>query len=100
MTSKTPTTVQKLLICIACASFTLYAYIDKQNNMTELRLAIPALSKEVKAIHEQNTSLRYEVERFESPIHLMELKRKPEYSHLKFPYLSDVITIKHEETAR
>ena len=81
----------RVFFCIVAASITLYAYIDKQNDLTELRLAIPALAKEVKAINEENIRLRYEIDRFESPIHLMELMRKPEYSHLKFPYLSQQI---------
>jgi hypothetical protein len=52
-------------------------YIDKQNQLTELRLMIPTLAKEAK----------------ESPIHLMELARKPEFSHLRWPYLNEVITL-------
>lgn len=83
--------VLRLFICIAAAGLTLFFYIDKQNELTELRLAIPALSKEVKNIQEENIRLRYEIERFESPIHLMELMRKPEFSHLKFPYLKDEV---------
>lgn len=80
-----------LFICIAVAGLFLFAYIDKQNELTELRLAIPVLAKEVKAIQEENTRLRYEIERFENPILLMELRRKPEFSHLKYPYLNEEI---------
>ncbi len=80
-----------IFLCIAIAGMTLYAYIDKQNELTELRLAIPVLAKEVKELQEENIRLRYEIDRFESPIHLMELMRKPEYSHLKFPYHSQQI---------
>lgn len=70
---------------------TLFGYIEKQNDLTELRLAIPALAKEVKSLQEENIRLTYEIEHFESPIHLMELMRKPEFSHLKYPYLNDEI---------
>lgn len=77
--------------CILAAGFALFAYIDKQNELTELRLAIPALAKEVKNIHEENIRLKYEIDSFESPIHLMELVRKPEFAHLKHPYLKDEI---------
>lgn len=98
MTRPTPKTKRQYLglrifICIVTASLALYAYIDKHNDLTELRLAIPALSKKLYAIKEENIRLRYEIERFESPIHLMELMRKPEYSHLKFPYLSEQLFI-------
>ena len=81
----------KLFICIATAGITLFAYIENQNDLTELRIAIPALAIEVSEIQEENTRLKYEIERFESPIALMELMRKPEYSHLKYPYLNEEI---------
>lgn len=81
----------RFFICIFTAGGALFAFIDKQNELTELRLAIPALAKNVKSIQEENIQLKYEIERFESPIHLMELMRKPEFSHLKYPYLKDEI---------
>lgn len=80
-----------VFLCILAATISLYSYIDKQNDLTELRLAIPNITRELREIREENTRLHYEIERFESPIHLMELMRKPEYSHLKFPYLSQKI---------
>lgn len=86
--------VVRLFICILFACASLYVYIDKQNELVELRLAIPALMQEVKAAQEENTRLQYEIDRFESPIHLMELSRKPEFSHLKYPYTKDVILLK------
>jgi hypothetical protein len=82
-----------VLICIAIAWGTLYRYIEKQNELTELRLAIPALSKEVKALHEENQRLKYEIDQFESPIHLMELARKPEFSHLKYPTVREIVVL-------
>ena len=81
----------RIFICIVAVGLTLYAYIEKQNELTELRLAIPALSKEVKVIQEENIRLKYEIERFESPARLMELMRQPEFSHLKFPYVKDEV---------
>lgn len=81
----------RIFTCILTASLTLYAYIDKQNELTELRLAIPALAKNVRDIQDENRRLKYEIDRFESPIHLMELARKPEFGHLKYPYVKDVI---------
>lgn len=83
----------QVFLCILIAGFMLYFYIDKLNELTELRLAIPALAKEVKQIQEANIRLRYEIDQFESPIHLMELARKPEFSHLKYPHLDDEIIL-------
>lgn len=83
----------RVFFCILLVGITLYAYIDKQNDLTELRLAIPALAKEVKSIQDENNRLQYEIDYFESPIHLMELLRKPEFGHLKYPYDPDVIVL-------
>lgn len=83
----------QIFLCLVMAAWTLYAFIEKQNQVTELRLAIPILAKKVKKIKEENSRLQYEIDQFESPIHLMELARKPEFSHLKYPYTKDVIVI-------
>lgn len=86
----------RILFCIFIAGFTLYLYIDRHNKLTELRLVIPQLTRELNVIREENTRLSYEIERFESPIHLMELLRKPEFSHLHYPYLDEVIVLPQE----
>lgn len=83
----------RLLVCLIAAGLTLYALIEQQNSLTELRLAIPALDKELKDIQQQNSQLSYELEAFSSPVHLLELARKPEFSHLKYPIISDVIVL-------
>lgn len=81
----------RFFVCIFAIGVSLIAYIDKQNEVTELRLAIPVLAKDVRSIQEENIRLKYEIESFESPIHLMELMRKPEFGHLKYPYLTEEI---------
>jgi hypothetical protein len=85
----------RIAFCIFIAGLTLYLYIDDLNKLTGLRLAIPAIVKEVKSIHDENIQIQYEIEMFESPIHLMELLRKPEFSHLHYPYVKDVIILKN-----
>jgi hypothetical protein len=85
--------IASILFCILIAWGTLYRYMAKQNELTELRLAIPSLSREVKQLIEENRRLKYEIEQFESPIHLMELARKPEFSHLKYPTLNEIIVL-------
>lgn len=88
----------RLLICIFIAAWTIYLLIEKQNALMELQLAIPVLEKDVKRIEEENTRLKYEIQFFESPTHLLELAQKPEFSHLKFPYQPDVILLPISET--
>lgn len=85
--------IARILICIAVAWLTMYLYIEKQNELTELRVALPMLSKEVKALSEENRRLKYEIEQFESPVHLMELARKPEFSHLKYPTVNQIVVL-------
>lgn len=83
----------KLLICLVLACMTLYAFIAKGNQVTEIRLAIPALAKKVRILREENSRLSYEIEQFESPIHLMEIMHRAELSHLKFPHDAEVIAL-------
>lgn len=87
----------RLMFCIFVAWWTMYSYIEKQNELTELRLAIPMLSKEVNGLYEENRRLKYEIEQFESPVHLMELARKPEFSHLKYPTLNEIVILKEPD---
>ena len=75
----------RLMICISFAGLALYKYIDKLNELTGLRLSISGYWREVKEIKEKNLELQYAIDTFESPLHLMELARKPEFGHLKYP---------------
>jgi hypothetical protein len=83
----------KLLTCLLAVGLTLYAMIAQRNGLTELRVAIPALNAEVKAILEENLQLEYQIESFENPVHLLELARKPEFGHLKYPSTDEVIVL-------
>ncbi|HRD55843.1 MAG TPA: hypothetical protein PLC42_05540 [Parachlamydiaceae bacterium] len=85
----------RIAFCILAAGVFLYLYISELNQLTSLRLLIPSLLKEVKDIYDENTEIRYEMERFESPIHLMELLQKPEFGHLHYPYVKDVVILKN-----
>jgi cell division protein FtsB len=83
----------RLSICLLVIWTTLFFYIDENNELTELRRLIPELEKEVKALEEDNIRLTFEIEQFENPSYLMELARKPEYSHLKYPYFESIIIL-------
>jgi len=87
-----------ILIAILSPMLTLYLYIHNQNQLTEMRREIPAFQRQVKKMREENRSLQYEKDRFESPLHLMELARRPEYGHLRYPYLNEIIIL-HEEAS-
>lgn len=82
----------RLLVCIFFFGFSLYSYIEKQNQVTELKFRLPRIAKEIKAIREENSRLQYEVSRFENPNHLIELAKA--FPHLKHPYLQEIVTVK------
>jgi len=83
----------RLVICLAILGFALYGHIEKQNQITALRIELPEIARELKALQEDNTRLRYEIEQFESPEHLIELARHHEYSHLRHPLVKEVISM-------
>jgi hypothetical protein len=86
----------RIVFCILTLGVFLYAYINKQNSITELRLQIPIASKELQAVEQENTRLQFEIDQFENPQHLMELSSQPEFSHLKHPLVNEIITLEVE----
>ena len=79
--------------CLAVFGFCLYSYLEIQNALTELKIRIPVLDKEICLIREENSRLAYEIDRFESPAHLIELGSRPEFCHLKHPVLQEILTV-------
>jgi hypothetical protein len=47
----------------------------------------------VKAAQEENERMQVEIDRFESPLYLLEMLKKPEFSHLKFPRQSEIVIV-------
>ena len=84
----------RLFLCIFIFGIHLYKFVDKQNELTELRLRIPPLAQMVREIEEENKSLQYEIDAFESPSRLMEFARRPEFAHLKHPLSTEVLVIR------
>lgn len=85
--------ILKVLICALSFGGVLYAYLEQQNDLTKLKIGLPELSKEIRILEEENTHLRYEIEQFENPKHLMELAKRPEFSHLKHPIVNEVLVM-------
>ena len=81
----------RLLVCIFFFGSCLYSYLNMQNSVTGLRLRLPRLAKEIEKIREKNTRLRYEIDQFENPEHLIELARHAEFFHLKHPLSREII---------
>jgi len=83
----------KIFIPIAIVAIALYAYIEEHNRLTKMRIEVPELAKKLRLLEEENTRLQFESEKFQNPLHLMELARGPHFSHLRHPYQNDIITI-------
>jgi hypothetical protein len=83
----------RLIFCIFLFSIYLYLYVERQNKVTELRLNIPNVVKDVRELKENISSLQYDIEHFESPSHLLELSKKMEFRHLKYPNTTDILIL-------
>ncbi|HEU64769.1 MAG TPA: hypothetical protein ENH96_05230 [Chlamydiae bacterium] len=83
----------KILICLSTFGMCLFSYIEKQNELTSLKIEVPKIAKQVKNLDEEIRKIQYEVEMFENPAYLMQLVRKPEFGHLKHPFVEDVLTV-------
>lgn len=83
----------RLLICILAIGGFLYTYIDKQNDLTELKIKVPELAAKLRTLEEDNAQLSLEIERLENPTRLIALLKEKEYSHLHYPYLNEVMVI-------
>lgn len=84
--------VLRLFFCVLFLAVSLYSFVDLQNEVTEMRIKLPKLAKELKTIEEENGRLLYEIERFENPENLIELSRRREFAHLKHPLLKEIVT--------
>ena len=83
----------QILCCLTVFTFYLYHMIQKQNKINYLSLHLPKIVKDLKAIEEENMRLRFQVNCFESPDHLMQLIKSQEYTHLKTPILKEIFTL-------
>lgn len=83
----------RILLSIAILGVFLFLYLNQHIEITRLRLQVPFVAKEVKRIQEENVRLQYDIDVFESPTHLIELSRKPEFSHLKYPEQDKILEI-------
>lgn len=85
--------LSRLGFCLSVLLFSLYSYQNKQNELTELKMRLPEVQEEMKQICEENQRLRYEIERVESPLKLIELVHRPEFAYLKHPLMKEVFSV-------
>jgi hypothetical protein len=83
----------RVFFCIFVFGCFLYRHIDHQNALTKLQIEFPILSRESRRIDEDNISLLYQIQEFEGPQNLLRLASEPEYSRLRYPYFSEVVSL-------
>lgn len=84
----------RLLICILFVGALLFQTIRWQNKITALRLEIPKINQQLRAVEGEVSRLRFEIEKFENPAHLLELTQDPQFSHLRYPTGGEVQIVK------
>lgn len=87
----------RCILCIIAIGYFQYVYLQKQHEVTKLRLDIPQLSANVKKAKEENLHLRFLVDQFENPQYLGKIARNKRFAHLKYPLLSEIITIHRDD---
>ena len=83
----------RLGLCVTVFGCCLFSYLEKQNELTQIKIQLPELEKRLGLIQEESRRLRYEVDQFENPTSLIELVRRPEFGHLKHPLLREILTV-------
>ncbi|MCH1430841.1 MAG: hypothetical protein GWP59_09060 [Chlamydiales bacterium] len=80
-------------ICLFALVVVFFSYIQRQNDLTTLRVFIPTRAKVLHDIKEENKRLQYQVDLFYSPSNLLRMSLKPEFGDLDFPYQDEVLLV-------
>ena len=90
-------TIVQIFTCLIAVSACWFSYLEKQNELTELRLYAPKLVQEIKGIREKNTQLKYQIQQLESPENLMKLSSEARFNHLKHPLGKDILVLQENK---
>jgi len=85
--------VVRLGLCVAVFGWCLFSYLDKQNELTQLKVQLPDLERHLALIQEENRRMVCELETLENPARLIDLVHRPEFGHLKHPLLREILTV-------
>jgi|SRR3989344_2790945 len=80
-------------ICLGVFGVCLYSYLERQNELTKMKIYLPQVEQEIAAMREENQRLTYQIEQFENPAYLIDIAHRPEFSHLKHPLLKEILTV-------
>jgi hypothetical protein len=85
--------LMRLGLCVLVFGGCLFSYVETQNEVAKWKIKLPDLEKNIALLREETRLLRFEVDQFESPTHLIELAHRPEFGHLKHPLLREILTV-------
>jgi hypothetical protein len=80
-------------VCTAVLGWCVFSYLETQTSLTDAKIQLPKLEKEIASIREEAQRIQYEIDQFQAPNHLIEMAHRPEYSHLKHPLLKEILTV-------
>ena len=83
----------RLGFCLAIFGWGLFSYLNKQQELAQIRVQLPELEKRLKVIQEENRRMLCEIEELENPSRLIELVHRPEFGYLKHPLLREILTV-------
>jgi len=89
--------ILRTAVCIFFLGVSMYSYIDKQNQVTKLKIKLPEIAREIRTLRQENMHLQYAVDKFESPENLMALARTEPFAHLKHPAFNEIVTLAQGE---
>ncbi len=87
------TTLQSIIVCFVSTAICFSLIIRDTLSLTQLKMDVPEIEQEVKTIEGEIDRLNVEITAFKSPINLIQLLKKPTYSHLSQPFEEDVIIL-------
>ncbi len=74
----------------------IYCYLEQQHHYKCAKLLLPKYSREIAFLREEVASYRYQINSFKNPEKLLKMVARPEYAHLSFPLVRDIITLEKE----
>lgn len=77
--------------CVILTAFFVALYIAYHNRLTEARIRVLALEREVRAEEAKKRRLELYMASFLSPVRLEEVARRAQFSHLRQPSQHDII---------
>lgn len=89
----------RLAVCIALLAIFLICHVERQNEITRLRLQIPQIDALSCRMKESALQLQSKVIKSQSPGHLLALLDRPEFQHLHFPTAQSVWIIEENHSS-